>query len=76
MLARLEEVCDAMAGDILYHGNCIRLAREILDDTDRESTGEVSHSDILLQIYRELKSKVERGCTVFLEDFGLGYKTM
>ena len=76
LLARLEKACDAMAGDILYHRNCIRLAREMPDDTDRESTGEASHSDILVQICRELRSKVERGCAVLLEDCWLQYKTL
>jgi hypothetical protein len=75
LLARLEKAHDAMAGDILYHRNCIRLVRD-MSESDGDRTGEASHSDILLQLCRELRCKIDRGCAVLLEDCWLRYKTL
>lgn len=50
LLAKMAKAHEA--GDILYHRNCIRLVREIPDDTDIGITREAPYSDILLQIRR------------------------
>jgi hypothetical protein len=50
-----------------------RLAR---DKSDGERTAEASHSDMLLQLCRELTCKVDRGCAVLFEDCWLRHTTL
>ena len=65
----LNKAFDSIAGDILYHRDCFRIL--IRDSSTKCSSARVkhiSHLDILDDIVRELRSKIDRGCAVLLSD--------
>ena len=69
LMTRLNKAFDSIAGDILYHRDCFRIL--IRDSSTKCSSARVkhiSHLDILDDIVRELRSKIDRGCAVLLSD--------
>ena len=64
-MTRLNKAFDSIAGDILYHRDCFQIL--ITDSSTKCSSASVkhtSHLDILDDIVRELRSKIDRGCAV------------
>ena len=74
LMTRLNKAFDSIAGDILYHRDCLRQLNRVLPAApSTDGVDCVSHVHILDDIARELRSKIDRGCAVLLNECWLRY---